>query len=969
VRGTGPALRVLVGLLLAAVLFPAAADLPTWRGWVEEMKAAPRGPFARIRWFCDDGTVLPPTPGACKPHGGGHQHGEWSERTVTLRAAGYQIATFFADLDADALLAADPTYAPLAQVLVERYLVQADDGWILRQARYYRGAFQEEDERRGARELLLRLAARRDWTGFRYVFLRTAASLIPHGAESASAKAVRQLSATLSERDPGFVTLRNKIHGRLERGDADAVEAYATTRVDVVLRADYLQLAGDIRALYIVHPGAALADLAKMAANRQPAAGRLAALAQAWEAAPDDATRLRTAATTLAGLRELVAEPLPASLRLALVDTSLLVESAYFTLATRLRDAVGEVSRRERLARIESGLDALYGTGLLSARQAAAMRAELARLRAAPPTAPLYKRVLDYLALAPHWASQNLQLHFGSAMETLSRIEPRAALFIQDQLRGGALLFHAELVDSLVRDANRLNGVSNRLFDDDVGGGLRALNPGLARGVLRFALDGPLGDLRRDAIYVLPETVSDLPPVAGILTAGEGNPLSHVQLLARNLGIPNVAFDTRLVERLRAHEGQRIVLAVSPGGAVRILPASPATDALFTQAVAAAGETTIEVDLDKLALGERRFIRLDALRATDSGRTVGPKAAKLGELKSRYPDAVADGIAIPFGRFRALLDQPAPGESGSVFEWMRREYRRLAALPAESAERRAQTEAFRARLASWVEQADPGPAFREELSTLMREVFGTDGSYGVFVRSDTNVEDLPGFTGAGLNLTLPNVVGEREIFRAIARVWASPFSARAFAWRQSLMREPEHVYPAVLLLRSVDNEKSGVMVTREIDTGSPDWLSVAVNEGVGGAVDGQAAESLRIHVGSGEVRLLAQASTPLRRQIAPAGGIRELPVSGSDAVLKPGEIRTLRDFARELPQRFPAIVDDTGQAAPADVEFGFQHGQLRLFQIRPFLDNAKTRGIGYLQALDTGAGQASAVSVDLDRRP
>ena len=966
--GASRAALFLVGVLMAAVVAPVSADLPTWRSWVEEMKTAPRGPFARIRWFCEDGAVLPPTPGACKPHGGGHQHGEWSERTATLRAAGYQIATFFADLDADALLAADPTHAPLAQILVERYLVQADDGWILRQARYYRGAFQEEDERRGARELLLRLAAQREWVGFRYLFLRTAASLIPHGAETGSAKAVRQLSATLSERDPGFVPLRNKIHGRLERGDAEAVEAYAATLVDTARRSDYLQLAGDIRALYAVDLDAALTALTKAAAAR-PVAGRVAELARSWQAAGDDASRLHEAARALASLREIAAEPLPASLRLAVVDTSLLVESTYFTLATQLRDTATGMTRRERLARIESGLDALYGTGLLSARQAAAMRAELARLHAAPPTAALYKQVLDYLALAPHWASQNLQRHFGAAMARLSGIEPHAALFIQDQLRGSPLLFQAEIVDSLVRDANRLNGVSNRLFDDDVGGGLRALNPGLARGVLRFALDTSLADLRRDHIYVLPETVSELPPVAGILTAGEGNPLSHVQLLARNLGIPNVAFDTRLVERLRAHEGRQIVLAVSPGGAVRVQPAGADTDALFAQAAAVASEARIDVELDKLALAERGFIRLDALRATDSGRTVGPKAAKLGELKSRYPDAVADGIAIPFGRFRALLDQPAPDAPGSVFDWMRREYARLAALPAGSDLRRAQTEAFRARLAAWVEQADPGPAFRAELSALLREVFGADGSYGVFVRSDTNVEDLPGFTGAGLNLTLPNVVGEREIFRAIARVWASPFSARAFAWRQSLMREPEHVYPAVLLLRSVDNEKSGVLVTREIDTGSPDWLSVAVNEGVGGAVDGQSAESLRIHVDTGEVRLLAQATTPQRRQIAPAGGIRELPASGSDAVLTPAEIRTLRDFARELPRRFPAILDAAGRPAPADVEFGFQHGELRLFQIRPFLDNAQTRSIAYLQALDANAGQAATARVDLDRAP
>jgi phosphoenolpyruvate synthase/pyruvate phosphate dikinase len=49
---------------------------------------------------------------------------------------------------------------------------------------------------------------------------------------------------------------------------------------------------------------------------------------------------------------------------------------------------------------------------------------------------------------------------------------------------------------------------------------------------------------------------------------------------------------------------------------------------------------------------------------------------------------------------------------------------------------------------------------------------------------------------------------------------------------------PQHVYASVLLLRSVSSEKSGVMVTRDIDTGEKGWLSVAVNEGVGGAVDG-----------------------------------------------------------------------------------------------------------------------------------
>lgn len=963
--------RLALGLLfIGGGTLPCAAAIapnPAGRAAIEAMKVDSRGPFDQIRWFCKDGAVLLPTPGACKPHGGGHQHGQWSERTRQLRAGGYRIANFFADLDVEALLASDRTYAPFAQMLVERFLVEADDGWILRQARYYRGAFQEEDERRGARTLLLTLAAEPAWVDFRYLLLRTTAGLVPHGPETASIREARQLAATLSDRDPAFKPLRNKIHGRLARHDAAAVETYAATLPDT-RRADYLRLATQIRVLFDEDLGTGLEAARRQSTKSPAAASELAALAATWQAAADDDARIEIAARTLQALRDLIAGPADATLRLALLDTSLLAESTYFTLAAGRRDDA-TASRRIRLERVATGLDALYGTGLLSRRQYDAMRAELAQLDTTAPPPALYKQVLDYLALAPHWASQNYRLHFGAAMDKLTEIEPKAALFIQDQLRGSALLSHAETVDTLVRDANALNGIRNRMFDADVGGGLRALNPGLAQGILQFALDGDVEQLGRDHIYVLPETVSDLPPVAGILTAGEGNPLSHVQLLARNLGIPNIALDQRLLAELRAHEGERIVLAVSPGGAVHVTAAGPDTAALFAGGANTPTNAAITVDLDKLDLDTRDFIDLRALRAGDSGRTVGPKAAKLGELKAHYPDAVAEGIAIPFGRFRALLEQPLAGDTGSVFEWMKRSYAELAALPADAAGRREATEHFRARLEQWVAAADPGEAFRRELTAHLRDTFGADGSYGVFVRSDTNVEDLPGFTGAGLNLTLPNVVGEAAILAAISKVWASPFSARSFAWRQALMSAPEHVYPAVLLLKSVDNDKSGVLVTREIDSGSLDWLSVAVNEGVGGAVDGQSAESLRIHVPSGRVRLLAQATTPVRRQIAAAGGIRELPVTGSDSVLKPTEIEQLVTFARELPTRFPAIVDAAGNAAPADVEFGFRQGSLHLFQIRPFLDNARTRGLGYLQSLDAKPTDGAAVQIDLDAAP
>ena len=68
-----------VCLALAAVLLgplpisarAAPPNAETLRGWIEEMKSSPKGPFERIRWYCRDGTVLPPKAYACKNHGGG----------------------------------------------------------------------------------------------------------------------------------------------------------------------------------------------------------------------------------------------------------------------------------------------------------------------------------------------------------------------------------------------------------------------------------------------------------------------------------------------------------------------------------------------------------------------------------------------------------------------------------------------------------------------------------------------------------------------------------------------------------------------------------------------------------------------------------------------------------------------------------------------------------------------------------
>ena len=966
---------LLIGLLLA---FPvsgstekSSVDTSEYQTWVEEMKVAERGPFSRIRWFCNDGTVLPPQSYACKDHGGGYQHGEWNKKTIEMRKQGYLLANLLVGVDAGSFIEEPDFGNAFAQILIERFLVSVDDGWILRRALFYRGAIQEEDERAAARNLLEEMASRPAWIGPGFPALRVGVRMLPHGTNSASIQKVRQLSASLSDKDAGFKPLRAKIHGSPGAQDAQSVREYAQGIGDESKRQPYLELADEIDSIYQAAP--LDVELDSMAERYTAAPWLQELLRKSAESLRSDSSagsRFITTGQLLADLRTALPRVKSSYVRLEILDLSLRAESENFRAASELRPGLDKATRRQLAVYLESAGLAAYGTGVINARLLGEMNKTLDSLAVDTVRLDHYLRDLSYLGRAPGWGTQTLRMHFFESMMKLAEIEAMAILFIQDQLRGSPLLFYSKILDGMSRDANRMAGVKHRLFDQDIGVGFTALNPGLAQGILHIEPDmSNLDSFKSDGIYMLPETVSDLPPVAGILTAGEGNPLSHVQLLARNLGIPNVTVSLTLVPELSKYNGERVVMAVSKSGLVEISPWTERWTEIFKTANAGNG-VVIAPDLEKLDLSAQELVSLDDLRAVDSGRTVGPKAAKLGELRAHYPGRVSRGVAIPFGIFRQeAFEQPYPGGEGTVFEWMVENYGELASIPVDSPAHAKKTEIFRAELYDIIINTRLSPEFKGRLSAALKDAFGSDNPPGVFVRSDTNVEDLAGFTGAGLNLTLPNVVGYENLLHGIMRVWASPFTARAFAWRQSHMTQPEHVYTSILLLESVASDKSGVLVTQDIDTGDRGVVSVAVNEGLGGAVDGQAAESLRISLNGSSVRVLATATAPWRRVPDPKGGLEFLPSSGSDTVLQPGEIEQVIDFASHLPDKFPPITDDEGNPAPADVEFGFLNGELRLFQLRPFLDSKMAGGIGYLHQMEARLKDTSSINVNMKGAP
>jgi len=954
----------------AAQQIDPAFDAETGRAWITAMKSSAVGPFSRIRYFCADGQILEPKAYICEPFGGGYQHGEWSAQTKKLRASGYPIANLLVTVAPEQITGpgADPDL--LAILVIERFLISYDDGWIYRRAQYYRGAIQDHNEKEAARSLLAAITA--SSTQLPYVELREAARAFPHGADTPSLGKVRSMAVVLDEKDPHFHPLRSRIHNAPEAADAARVRAYASSssaRAD--LKAGYAELVSAIDQAYQPAPlSLALTRLKRYVRGEEPLKAMqtlIEAQTAAEAAGASFDARLKSAADVLVWLRDHGYAAVNPNARTAALDASLDAEQAFMVAASQALPAMPQLTREQRLQWLGPAARALYGMGLLTDREAESQAAALESLSGKVKLTE-YRDELEYLERASAWCDSRLGYYYGAGLERLRPIEPLVEAFVPDRLRASPLLFYSTVLQTLRVDVDQVSGVSQQMFGAGAGGGLRRLNPGIARGLLRTSIKNA-GAGSEPAIFLVPETTSDLPAAAGILTEAEGNPVSHVQLLARNLGIPNVVVSRELIPRLAPYDGKKIVLAASTGGLVEIAEDGPKWDAVLGQG-AQKPSVVIVPDLVKLNLLRADFIPTSTLRASDSGRICGPKAAHVGELTHRFPENVSPGLAVTFGIYRELLNEPVKAGGPPMFEWMKQQYAEIAVRRRLDPSRHAQrVNAFLDFTRGWIAKQPLPPTLLMRMRGAMLERFGMEGTYGVFVRSDTNIEDLPGFTGAGLNLTIPNLVGFEDTVAALRKVWASPFTERAYGWRQDLMDQPEHVYVSVLLHQSVRNQKSGVMITADVNTGDRDSLTVATSLGVGGGVDGEASESLHVDIDSGEARLLSSATAREQRVLLSSGGASMVAAPAPEAVLSQDEIGKLAKFARELPKQYPELHDDEGKSTPADIEFGFVAGHLMLQQIRPFLQNRSASRQDYLAKMDAQLRKNDTKKVDLGDKP
>jgi len=574
----------------------------------------------------------------------------------------------------------------------------------------------------------------------------------------------------------------------------------------------------------------------------------------------------------------------------------------------------------------------------------------------------------DYARRVVEWGSGMVRAAYDPIVTMYARFEPLATGFLDDRIRSSPLLPMGRVVNQLADFTARRTGLASEVMGIRDQSRIRGLNPGLALGELTVIPQrGERLTFSSDKIYALPDAHADLQPVAGIATVSEGNLVSHVQLLARSLGIPNAVISEQNLKDLAEFSGQRVFYAVSPGGVVIMKPGSEMTAGERTLVEGRRrAEEKFVVPGDKFDLGERSLISLKILRASDSGRLCGPKAANLGQLKSLFPDKVVDGLVIPFGVFRRHLEQQMPATSSSFWEYLQAtfalaERQRGAGKTEDEIEK--ETLKRLSGLREAITEMSLLTGFREQLREAFKKEFGvTISGLPVFIRSDTNMEDLKEFTGAGLNLTVFNVLEEEKIHQAIRDVWASPYTERSYRWRQKYLANPENVFPSILILPSVNVDKSGVMITTGITTSDPDDTTIAFSRGAGGAVEGQAAESYLLKR-DGQCELLSPSRETTYTILPAEGGTPRVGAAFDRRILDLTELKKLSELAAEIRRRIPgtAGIESPG---PFDVELGFRQDRIWLFQVRPYVENRRAGSSLYLRGLDPVVPKDIRISLD-----
>lgn len=309
-------------------------------------------------------------------------------------------------------------------------------------------------------------------------------------------------------------------------------------------------------------------------------------------------------------------------------------------------------------------------------------------------------------------------------------------------------------------------------------------------------------------------------------------------------------------------------------------------------------------------------VDLANVSSTDTA-TVGGKASGLGELvRSGLP--VPPGFVVTTEAYRLFTAVPA------LAHVIQTNLSSLDPSRPESVE-----EASRQIREAFDKTPMPEP-LRKEIVRAYEEYVKAHHVRFSAVRSSATAEDLAGASFAGLQDTYLNVTGTDQVLTMIRRCWSSVFTPRVIVYRARKGFEHAEVRLAVLVQKMVESEVSGILFTRDPNTGE-NHMIIEAGWGLGEAIVGGEVTPDHYVIDGASQKIIQKQLSEQRVRIvrADGGGNRheDVPAKERSAQkLSDERIRSLASLGRRIESHY---------RRPMDVEWCADRQGLYIVQARP----------------------------------
>ena len=457
----------------------------------------------------------------------------------------------------------------------------------------------------------------------------------------------------------------------------------------------------------------------------------------------------------------------------------------------------------------------------------------------------------------------------------------------------------------------------NRVLQDELNRNQAylALNTGTAVGRVHIIdkLDDTV-EIGDNEILVLKELPLDLPQVRGVIVAKPSTPLSHVNILAKGWNIPNV-YIKDADKLFKDYDTYVFKLEANM------------TDYHFDRA------SKDEVDTKFVSPDEQvppadikatRLMTLGEMRKKDS-IAYGSKAANLGEMiHARVPGVIfPDGFSVPYYWYAKFMKD-------NGFDKIIEDLMDDNAFVHNPKVRRQKLDEFRKS----IQHGKFDEALRKDIIDRWKKQLG---GKPVFVRSSSNAEDLPKFSGAGLYSSVPNVREEDKVIEAVKTVWASLWNFQGYEARVRNYVSQSDVYMSALIQTGIDMDRGGVMITKDpFDDRNKNsvYISATCGHNTKVTANDGVPEQVLFNPRSNSVIVMTLSQQKGALRFDEHGDLKE-----TTDVCAAAKKRVLTDLqARALARAAINIRTAFGGRKEQDIEWGIMNGRIYIVQSRPYID-------------------------------